>query len=532
MSGRFGSGCAALAICGVAAFTSGTDAVEAAEPPPAEVRVVDAAGTVGEFASLVLDGAGNPVVAYFDETTGDLKLAHCGDPLCDGATSPVVLDSDGGTDPSLALDASGHPVVSFYGPGRGDLEDLGALMLMRCDDPDCIGDVAVVLDDSGDLGLGSSLALDADDQYSIAYHNGTDNGFGGLAVLAFGERFHVETGDFQVGPSMSMALGSEDDVAIAYVTEPPNSGLYFARCDGPICEGRLVDPAASQLGTSVSMQLDDNGWPVIAYHDRADGDLKIARCTNGFCAPEDRSVTIDPLDPVPGLPIVISVSGWPDTCSEVELDYLDGSVAPNDAGEVLGSWGTLELDAGAGTATVIAPSQPEEYNLRVSGAVLTCGEPYYSSDFFVGFPPPPQPAGTISPMWLNSDGVLAIDVRADGWPGACPSLDVNISGPLGIANVAPTTVFVGTIQLVDGAGTLRSPASVLDGIDGWRSVDLWDVTASGPVEQCQGAYTTELGRAPVTTLPATGAARSAIPVALCALFGGMVLLAISRRRVP
>ena len=42
----------------------------------------DSAGFIATFSSLRLDGAGNPVVAYHDALTTEVKLFHCGNPDC------------------------------------------------------------------------------------------------------------------------------------------------------------------------------------------------------------------------------------------------------------------------------------------------------------------------------------------------------------------------------------------------------------------------------------------------------------------
>ncbi len=49
----------------------------------------DAEGSVGSFASLALDSSGYPVVSYYGDDTGDLKL-HCKDRLCS-----ATKDTDG-----------------------------------------------------------------------------------------------------------------------------------------------------------------------------------------------------------------------------------------------------------------------------------------------------------------------------------------------------------------------------------------------------------------------------------------------------
>jgi hypothetical protein len=77
---------------------------------------------------LQLNG-GNPVVSY---ASAGLKLIVCDDPICSSKTVRILDASvQGGTDVSMRLSSSGNPVISYYD------EDNGNLKLIVCNNPTC-----------------------------------------------------------------------------------------------------------------------------------------------------------------------------------------------------------------------------------------------------------------------------------------------------------------------------------------------------------------------------------------------------------
>ncbi|MCP4967935.1 MAG: hypothetical protein GY926_22210, partial [bacterium] len=94
----------------------------------------DTAGNVGSYTSLALDAQQRPVVSYLDESNGDLKILHCNDPDCadedDSITNPDTVGFVG-LYTSLVLDDQGHPVVSYQESLDNDLK------ILHCGDPVC-----------------------------------------------------------------------------------------------------------------------------------------------------------------------------------------------------------------------------------------------------------------------------------------------------------------------------------------------------------------------------------------------------------
>ncbi len=151
-----------LARCGDATCT----------PADVSIQTVDSNGIVGQFTSLALDAAGNPVISY-QNGSNDLKLAHCNDANCAGGDESMqVLDSVGsvGQYNSLVLDGSGNPVISYYDATNGDLK------VVHCNDANCTGgnESIQTVDSTGVVGQYTALALDGAGNPVISYYEAND----------------------------------------------------------------------------------------------------------------------------------------------------------------------------------------------------------------------------------------------------------------------------------------------------------------------------------------------------------------------
>lgn len=143
--------------------------------PSREIVDTGTSGPVGLFTDLRLDASGYPVISYFDGDAGHLKLAHCNDGDCSGSDESIVTVDDGGGQlavgqhTSLALDDSGNPVVGYYNITTGDLR------VAQCNDPDCAAsdDNLLNAETTGDVGQYASLVLEGANVF-IAHYDETE----------------------------------------------------------------------------------------------------------------------------------------------------------------------------------------------------------------------------------------------------------------------------------------------------------------------------------------------------------------------
>ncbi len=132
---------------------------------------IDAVNSVGLFPSLAIGPDGRPLIAHRDQTAGTLRMTRCADAACTSATSTTIDDPANlvGIMPSLALGADGLPVISHMD------ETAGALRVTHCQDLACAGATSTTVDDPANtVGTFSSLAIGTDGVPVISHRSFED----------------------------------------------------------------------------------------------------------------------------------------------------------------------------------------------------------------------------------------------------------------------------------------------------------------------------------------------------------------------
>jgi hypothetical protein len=250
----------------------------------------------GRWASAAADLAGRLWVAAYAGRYGDLVVAHerpegslefeYVDGLPTVTHGPPLLGDDVGLYASLALDLLGRPHVAYFDRTHGRLRygTRGSQGWSLVTVPRAGAELGVV-------GRAASLALDASGLPRIAYV-AEDTGSIRLARKHADGRWAVE--EVQAcgpGPNWPGSLGGEVGRPVDLVLDE-RGGEWVAYQDP--CSGALR--AASRLsagwtvweldpgpgaGSWLSAALDPQGNLVVAYHQRAEGVLRLARNRHG-----------------------------------------------------------------------------------------------------------------------------------------------------------------------------------------------------------------------------------------------------------
>ena len=247
----------------------------------------DTTGAVGARSSLVLDASGFPVVSYWDQTNGNLKVLHCGNATCTSGNTIFAPDTNGvvGQYTAIQLNSSGFPIVSYYdGTGLN-------LKVLHCGNAACSsGNIVGLLNSTGNVGEWTSLAISPAGTLAVSYYDTTN---GNLKILRCGNvtctaGIYLASPDTVglVGRYSSVAMDASGFAVVSYFDDT-NLDLKVLACGDQWCSaGNTISTldSAGTVGTYTSLALDANGYPVISYYDTTNGDLKLVHCQTATCA--------------------------------------------------------------------------------------------------------------------------------------------------------------------------------------------------------------------------------------------------------
>ena len=254
----------------------------------ATTATLDSAGNVGGYTSIAIGADGLGLISYFDSTpNSDLKVAHCDNILCTSATT-ATLDSAGnvGGYTSIAIGADGLGLISYF-----DSTPNYDLKVAHCSDIACTSATTTTLDSAGVVGNYTSIAIGADGLGLISYHDSTNKG---IKVAHCDDIPCTSATLSTIGPgfcgsSTAIAVGADGLGIVAYSTfQAPDFVISAAHCHDTLCSSatsRTVDSAAS-VGEDVSVAIGADGFPVIGYFLERSGspfDLRVAHCREALC---------------------------------------------------------------------------------------------------------------------------------------------------------------------------------------------------------------------------------------------------------
>jgi hypothetical protein len=257
------------------------------------ITTLDSEGNVGGHTSITIGADGLPIISYFDGTNWNLKVAHCGDPACSAGNTITTLDSEGilGNYTSITIGADGLPIISYLDNTNGNLK------VAHCGDPACsAGNTITTLDSEGRVGDYTSITIGADGLPIISYLDSTNLNLKvahcGDPACSAGNTITTLDSEGWDGWHTSITIGADGLPIISYryrdSTDSTNDNLKVAHCGDPACSaGNTITTLDSEghVGWFTSITIGADGLPIISYLDVTNNTLKVAHCSNPFCTP-------------------------------------------------------------------------------------------------------------------------------------------------------------------------------------------------------------------------------------------------------
>jgi len=297
---------------------------------------VDTRNRTGLSSFIAVGSDGFPIISYWDETNDDLIVTHCSSISCVTYDNPTSMNVKG-IDTSIAIGRDKFPIISFHD------RDLSSenLTIIHCLDQSCLLHETKILVAGYKTGVQNSMAIGVDGYPIISYR---DYWFSTLRILHCTSEdcdTHepVVTPDnlFNTGLHTSIAIGSDSYPIVSYYRLPSLKVLHCTSINcishdvpltlGPMDnfsptsiargfdslpiiaygkDGNITvvhcssvncmtfdDPISLVIGSSPSLAIGDDNYPIIAYWDEINDDLKVVHCISFDCSLFDLPFLLD-----------------------------------------------------------------------------------------------------------------------------------------------------------------------------------------------------------------------------------------------
>jgi hypothetical protein len=268
-------------------------------------------GDRGKYVSVanIPSAPGAPLIAYYDATNADLRVASCFTSSCLGLAGDRLLDGGGdvGGYTSMAVSpVTGFAVISYYSATFGDAR------LYACADAGCTTGSVSNIETTSDVGRNSALAFGANLANFTNLFAVYDDATLGEVRFARGIAPYSSFGAISLGSGTDPAInvGSSGFADIVY--RGPSDNLTYVRCTALDCTSlnRVSQVlAGSGKGFSPSITRLPNGNVFITASEPATGSQFGYVCNDAVCAS----------------PQVLTLGGAATTASaSIASNYADG----------------------------------------------------------------------------------------------------------------------------------------------------------------------------------------------------------------
>lgn len=381
--------------------------------------------------SVAFDGEGLPMVLFSQQ--GDLVVARCGDPQCAGDVTAATIGRVGFGDFALAIGRDGLPVVAYY--GNRDLR------VAKCGEPQCGGSVLAV---SGDPVPELAAAPPPTELWTST-------------IVAAGDVAFADTNpQLATGPDgIPLALhayvpGGEEDF--------PSPALV--RCADAACSASTRAVLDVTAFTS-TLAVDTAGRAVIASHDFEN--IRITRCADADCTSATTGVVAEAIFVATPVAVAVGSGDLPLLAYQDLNDFLLKVASCNDAActsaeiaqidaltDAPGNWwfNSIDLAVPPGGEPILSVGQDRDGRGEVW--FVECDDPFCGTASASILDDSALGDVTVA-MELAPDGLPVIAFYADGAlkvikcaDSACSSFTTNTIGPAladFIAGVTPSLAF-------------------------------------------------------------------------------------------